>query len=118
MTRPAAPTTAGTGPTDAAARTTGPVPAGLRPAFTAVHRRGPAISAELDVEASEVMVLFGPSGGGKTTILRALAGLHTPATGRSPARAPPGTTTPRQRTCPPSTAGSATCSRTTRYSRT
>ncbi|MFD5140589.1 ABC transporter ATP-binding protein [Streptomyces sp. NPDC058378] len=54
----------------------------LQAHFTARHRRGPAITADLTVGTGETMVLFGPSGGGKTTILRALAGLHTPETGR------------------------------------
>ncbi|MDB1089956.1 ABC transporter ATP-binding protein [Streptomyces sp. ACA25] len=54
----------------------------LRARFTARHRRGPVITADLTLAARETLILFGPSGGGKTTILRALAGLHTPESGR------------------------------------
>ncbi|MDG5801235.1 ABC transporter ATP-binding protein [Streptomyces ossamyceticus] len=54
----------------------------LRAHFTARHKRGPAITADLTVAEGETLILFGPSGGGKTTILRALAGLHTPESGR------------------------------------
>jgi len=44
---------------------------------------GPAIRADLDLPlgGAEVTVLFGPSGAGKTTILRCLAGLETPDEG-------------------------------------
>jgi molybdate transport system ATP-binding protein len=46
-------------------------------------RGGPTIAAEADVplDGAPVTVLFGPSGGGKTTILRALAGLDAPDEG-------------------------------------
>ncbi len=54
----------------------------LRAHFTARHRTGPVLTADLTVAEGETLILFGPSGGGKTTLLRALAGLHTPATGR------------------------------------
>ncbi|RKR88291.1 molybdate transport system ATP-binding protein [Micromonospora pisi] len=54
----------------------------LTAAFIARHRRGPAITADLTLDAGQTLILFGPSGGGKTTILRALAGLHAPDTGR------------------------------------
>jgi len=45
---------------------------------------GPAIRAraELPAEGGPVTVLFGPSGAGKTTVLRALAGLDRPDAGR------------------------------------
>lgn len=44
---------------------------------------GPEISAALSVPLGEhaVTVLFGPSGAGKTTVLRAIAGLDTPDSG-------------------------------------
>jgi molybdate transport system ATP-binding protein len=45
-----------------------------------------AVPVKLDVAfsvaAGEFMALVGPSGSGKTTILRSIAGLHRPATGR------------------------------------
>jgi peptide/nickel transport system ATP-binding protein len=37
---------------------------------------------DLDVRAGEVVGIWGPSGQGKTTLLRALAGLHRPTSGR------------------------------------
>jgi inositol-phosphate transport system ATP-binding protein len=45
---------------------------------------GFTVDARLTVElgASTVLILFGPSGSGKTTILRCLAGLERPETGR------------------------------------
>ena len=39
------------------------------------------LQAEWRVEAGQVLVLFGPSGGGKTTTLRAIAGLLRPLSG-------------------------------------
>lgn len=54
---------------------------GLLASFTVRHERGPTITCQLGVHPGEVMVLFGPSGVGKTTILRTLAGLHRPAAG-------------------------------------
>ncbi len=52
-------------------------------AFTKRYAKGPAISAELALatEGFAVTVLFGPSGAGKTTILRCLAGLERPESG-------------------------------------
>jgi molybdate transport system ATP-binding protein len=51
-----------------------------------VKRFGPATAVELDLvmpaEQFSVAVLFGPSGGGKTTALRCLAGLERPDEGR------------------------------------
>lgn len=37
---------------------------------------------DLEIEKGEAFALLGPNGGGKTTVLRALAGLHTPSAGR------------------------------------
>ncbi len=47
------------------------------------YRDGPTIrvALELPVEAAPVTVLFGPSGAGKTTVLRCLAGLDRPQLG-------------------------------------
>jgi len=58
---------------------------------TSLHKRfqraGGAIvkaidGVSIDVHAGEVVVLLGPSGCGKTTLLRAIAGLETPDSGR------------------------------------
>jgi molybdate transport system ATP-binding protein len=48
------------------------------------YQRGPTIRAalELALEPPPVLVLFGPSGAGKTTILRCAAGLERPDAGR------------------------------------
>jgi molybdate transport system ATP-binding protein len=48
------------------------------------HARGPEIHAafRLAAEAGRVLVLFGPSGAGKTTVLRCLAGLDRPSSGQ------------------------------------
>jgi peptide/nickel transport system ATP-binding protein len=47
------------------------------------HAGGPPVlvDVDLDVRAGEVVGIYGPSGQGKTTLLRALAGLHRPASG-------------------------------------
>jgi molybdate transport system ATP-binding protein len=47
------------------------------------HAGGPEIAAALRVPlaAHSVLVLFGPSGAGKTTVLRSIAGLDTPDSG-------------------------------------
>jgi ABC-2 type transport system ATP-binding protein len=37
---------------------------------------------DLEVRAGEAFVLFGPNGSGKTTILKAVCGLHSPSAGR------------------------------------
>jgi molybdate transport system ATP-binding protein len=48
------------------------------------YPRGPSIGAafELDLGTAQTLILFGPSGAGKTTILRCLAGLDQPDHGR------------------------------------
>ena len=51
-------------------------------AFTVRHRSGTTVDGCLEGGAGGVVVLYGPSGCGKTTVLRALAGLDRPATGR------------------------------------
>lgn len=49
------------------------------------------------VKRGEVLVVIGPSGGGKTTLLRALAGLHAPLSGT--VRGPGGVVWQEGRTC-------------------
>ncbi|QYN36319.1 ATP-binding cassette domain-containing protein [Pseudonocardia sp. DSM 110487] len=50
---------------------------------TLAHPGGPPVLVDVDfhVGAGEVVGICGPSGQGKTTVLRALAGLHRPASG-------------------------------------
>ncbi|WP_280184121.1 ABC transporter ATP-binding protein [Nocardia cyriacigeorgica] len=58
----------------------------------------PVISRlDLDVRPGEILVLTGPSGCGKSTVLRALAGLLAPDSGRVLADGAPVTTTSRDR---------------------
>jgi hypothetical protein len=54
---------------------------GLVAAFTVRHRSGTTVDGSVAADGG-VVVLYGPSGCGKTTVLRALAGLDRPATGR------------------------------------
>ncbi len=51
--------------------------------FTKAFPGGPEISADLEIDtrSPRVTVLFGPSGTGKTTLLRIIAGLESPTTG-------------------------------------
>ena len=41
-----------------------------------------AVDVDLTVDAAETLALAGPSGAGKTTVLRCVAGLHSPEDGR------------------------------------
>ncbi len=51
--------------------------------FASLRQDSPIpLAAELSCGPGEVLALVGPSGGGKTTILRCIAGLHRPAFGR------------------------------------
>ena len=48
----------------------------------ALERPGFSLELALDVRPGETVVLIGPSGGGKTTVLRAISGLARPQRGR------------------------------------
>ncbi len=48
-----------------------------------LYQHGPiALAVEIEVAPGETLALVGPSGAGKTTILRSIAGLYQPARGR------------------------------------
>ena len=68
---------------EAAPLTAGPEGPALHLAVAQRFASGFAIDARLDVELrpGSVLILFGPSGAGKTTILRQLAGLERPDSG-------------------------------------
>jgi ABC-type sulfate/molybdate transport systems ATPase subunit len=68
---------------EAAALTADPEGPALRVAVEQRFAGGFTVSASLDagLRAGSILVLFGPSGAGKTTILRQIAGLERPDTG-------------------------------------
>ena len=76
-------------------------------------------SADLSVARGETLALVGPSGAGKTTTLRVVAGLLRPQSGTGDASTTPCCSTPSgDATSRPSSGGSATSSRSTRSSPT
>jgi molybdate transport system ATP-binding protein len=62
-------------------RAAGGAGSGLRARFERRFAGGPTIAPEFEAPAGAVSVLFGPSGAGKTTVLRCLAGLERPDAG-------------------------------------
>ena len=55
--------------------------AGMSRGWISFRRGGFALDADWNIEPGRVLVLFGPSGAGKTTTLRAIAGLERPQHG-------------------------------------
>jgi molybdate transport system ATP-binding protein len=54
-----------------------------RQLLVALHQSGPIpLDVALDCRPGELLALIGPSGSGKTTVLRSIAGLYRPASGR------------------------------------
>ena len=49
--------------------------------WVSLHRSGFNLDASWEIEPGQVLVLFGPSGAGKTTTLRSIAGLERPQRG-------------------------------------
>ena len=77
------------------------------------------LDVALDVAAGECLALAGPSGAGKTSVLRVVAGLLRPERGRvALRRGDVARHAAAASTCRPSGAAAATCSRSTRCSRT
>ena len=77
-----------------------------------------ALDVALEVRPGECLALAGPSGAGKTSVLRVAAGLLRPERGLVEAAGETWLDTRRGSTCRPSGAAAATCSRSTRSSRT
>ena len=75
---------------------------------------GLALDVALGVRPGECLALAGPSGAGKTSVLRVAAGLLRPERGLVEAGGRPGSTRPAGETCRRSGAAVATCSRSTR----
>ena len=67
----------------------------------------------VEIPTGSLTALLGPSGGGKSTLLRVIAGLESPDTGSRRDRGPR-----RDPAAPRRTAASASCSSTTRRSST
>src|SRR5204862_5147662 len=59
------------------------------------------LRAALRVPAGQTLVLFGPSGGGKSLLLRSIAGIHHPVQGRIALDGQPLLDTPRGVDAPP-----------------
>ena len=83
------------------------------------HQDGPIrLAVDFTCAPGDVLAIFGPSGSGKTTILRTIAGLHTPREGRIRVDGKSGSTPRTASTCRHTTVPSGSCSRSTRSSRT
>jgi ABC-type nitrate/sulfonate/bicarbonate transport system ATPase subunit len=65
------------------------------------------LNVELSCNQGELLALVGPSGGGKTTVLRSVAGLYRQVTARRSAMARSGLTPRAASMCPRIGAGSA-----------
>ena len=90
--------------------------AGLRLRASMPLREFP-LDVEISVEPGERLAIVGPSGAGKTTALRLIAGLLAPARGRVALGDRPGWTPSAASTCRRSAVAAATYSRTTPSSR-
>ena len=73
---------------------------------------------ELELDVERTVALVGPSGAGKTSVLRAVAGLARPRAGGSRSATTSGSTRAQALSARRTNAGSGSCSRSTRSSRT